>query len=128
MLEARRINAAIAVALLTVVALVAFGCGDSGPASTVEGFIETLKGKDCEKAVNFIDLEGVGASGKEVVKNCKETIDESEIVSYKVLDEKIDGDKAEVKVETVTKSNDGKDTSTFTINVVNKNGEWKISL
>jgi hypothetical protein len=128
MLGTGKFKAVIAVTVLLFASLVAFGCGDSGPKGSVESFINAFKDKNCEKAVDYIDLEGAGTNKEDMVKSCQASVGAGEIVSYKILEENINGDKATVKVETTTKIGDKEETTTDTIDVVKKNGEWKVSL
>ena len=51
-----------------------------------------------------------------------------EIGSYNITEEKIDGDKAAVKVEMTVKENGTDQTKTDTINLVQIDGQWKVSL
>ncbi len=121
----------IILAGVLLMALAAFGCGDSGPKAAVTGVMDAAKAKDCEKLVDYIDLESLKELGGEVTKemlvsSCKES-GMDDVVSYNILEENIDGDKAEVKVEVTAKQNGQEQTVTDTLTLINRNGEWKLT-
>lgn len=122
----------ILIAGLLTVMLAAAGCGGAGgPSATVEGFMEAAKDKDCSKMVDYLDIEsfqapGVSITREELISMCEES-GMDEIVSYKVIEEKIDGDKAEVKVEATGKADGDEETATNTLNLVKRGDEWKLS-
>jgi len=121
-----------AAAVLAVLTLAAFGCGETGPKAAVEDFMSAAKDKNCEKMVDLMDLKAVQDAGAtinrdELVDSCKSESGLGDVVSYKILEEKTDGDKAEIKVEVITKENDKESTETDTLTVNKRDGEWKIS-
>lgn len=127
-----RFRVLVAVSILAIMVLAAFGCGSSGPSAAVEGFIGAAKDKDCEKMIDYIDLTAFETSGvtinkQELVDACKAESALGEIVSYKILEETVDGDKATVKVEVTTKENDKEQTESDTLQLNKRDGEWKIS-
>lgn len=129
-----------AVMVLSAVLFVAFGCGGDSPEAAMEDFMQASKDKDCEKAVDLIDLssvesmlEGTGMSMDDMknglVEECKASSDETEIVDYKVGDAEMDGeDKATVEVEATTKSNGEETTDKETFSLIKIDGEWKIDI
>lgn len=122
-----------ALAVLAVVTLVAFGCGSTGPKAAVEDFMAAAKDKNCEKMVDLMDLKSVESAGAainrdELIQSCKAESGLGDVVSYKILEEKTDGDKSEIKIEVTTKENDKESTETDTLPVNKIDGEWKISL
>ncbi|MHB0915496.1 MAG: DUF4878 domain-containing protein [Thermoleophilia bacterium] len=130
----------VAVVVLSAIVFAAFGCGDSGPTAAVKAFFEASKDKDCEKAVDLLDLsaleEMMGAAGmntedvkKQMVDECNASSDEEEIVDYKIIEEKLEGDdKASVEVEVTTKMGDEESTDKTTFQMVKKDGDWKIDI
>ena len=119
--------------VLALLVLPLIGCGTSGAKQTVDGFMAAAKDKDCEKMVGYMDLspaaaQGVSINKDELVQACKDENGLGEVVSYKVLEEKVDGDNAEIKVEVVTKENGEEKTTTDTLKVINKDGSWLISI
>ncbi len=127
------LRAGIVLAVLVGLMLTAFGCGSSGPSAAVEGFIKATQDKNCSKMVDYMDLKSFEASGvtvgkDELVKACEEQKDQSELLSYKIIEEKTDGDKSEVKVEVTTKDNGEEKTESDTLTVNKQDGEWKVSL
>lgn len=122
-----------AAAVFAVVALAAFGCGSSGPKAAVEDFMAAAKDKNCEKMVDLMDLKalddaGAGINKDELVNSCKAESGLGDVVSYKILEEKTDGDKSEIKVEVTTKENDKETTESDTLTLNKRDGAWKISL
>ena len=127
-----------AVVVISVALLAAYGCGDEGPSATAEDFMQAMKDKDCEKAVDLIDLsalEGMlGASGMSMddmkqglIDDCSASTDE--FVDYKIGEEKMDGeDKATVEVEATVKSGEEESTQTQTLHLIKKDNEWKIDI
>ncbi|MHB9111319.1 MAG: Rv0361 family membrane protein [Thermoleophilia bacterium] len=127
-----RFRVLVAVSVLTILVLSAFGCGSSGPKAAVEDFMGAAKDKDCEKMIDLIDLSALETSGvaidkQELVDACKAESALGEIVSYKILEETVDGDKATVKVEVTTKENGNEQTESDTLQLNKRDGEWKIS-
>jgi len=122
----------IAALIVSLLALLA-GCGSSGPSSAVESFIKAAQDKDCNKMVDLMDLQAVEEQGatnvrEELVASCQQEANSSgEIVSYKIVEEKIEGDKAEVKIEVTTKENGEEKTDNDTLTVFQRDGEWKVS-
>jgi len=113
-------------------ALAAFGCGSAGPKAAVEDFMAAAKDKNCEKMVDLMDLKAVEDAGAainkdELVNSCKSESGLGDVVSYKILEEKTDGDKSEIKVEVTTKENDKETTESDTLTLNKRDGEWKIS-
>jgi len=129
-----------AVVVLLVAMFAAFGCGEDGPSAAVEAFMKASKDKDCETAVDLIDLssleEMLGATGMSMddmkaglVEECKASSEDDEIVDYKIGEETMDGeDKATVEVEATVKSGDEETTETETFHLIKKDGEWKIDI
>ena len=129
----KAISGFVAVMVFAFVLLAVFGCGDSGPKAAVDGFMKAANDKDCEKMIDYIDLtpmqaQGVPFSKDDLVKSCKDEGGLGEIGSYNITEEKIDGDKAEVKVEMTVKENGTDQTRTDTINLIQIDGQWKVSL
>jgi hypothetical protein len=133
-----RMMVKVVVALIVVLAvsLVAIGCGEDSPSAAVEDFIEATKDGNCDKAVDMLDLDvpGMEEAGlstddlkKEIVASCEADVENSEIVSYEVRNEEIDGDTATVEVEMTTKVDDEESTETDTLTLNKRDGEWKIS-
>jgi hypothetical protein len=115
-----------------LVALVLIGCGSSGPKAAVENFMEAAKNKDCEKMVNLMDLSAFEAAGvsqgkEELIQSCKDESGLGDVVSYKITEEKTEGDKGTVTVEVTTKEDGTENTETSTLTVNKIDGEWKIS-
>lgn len=122
-----------AVAVLTVVMLAAFGCGDTGPKGAVEDFMTAAKDKNCEKMIDMIDLKAAEDAGAtinkdDLAKSCNAESGLGDVVSYNITEENVDGDKAEVKVEVTTKANEQETTESDTLKVNKRDGVWKISL
>jgi hypothetical protein len=118
--------------VLALVALVLAGCGSSGPKAAVENFMEAAKDKDCEKMVDLMDLSAFEAAGlsqgkEEIIQSCKDESGIGDLVSYKITDEKTEGDIATVTVEVTTKEDGTENTETDTLTVNKINGEWKVS-
>jgi len=127
-----RFRVLVAVSVLAILVLSAFGCGSSGPKAAVDGFMGAAKDKNCEKMIDYIDLKGFETSGvtinkEELVEACKAESALGEVVSYKILEETADGDKATVKVEVTTKENGNEKTESDTLKLTKRDGEWKIS-
>ena len=127
-----RFRVLVAVSILAIMVLAAIGCGGSGPSAAVEGFINAAKDKDCEKMIDYIDLaafetQGVTINKQELVDACKAESALGEVVSYKILEETVDGDKATVKVEVTTKEDGQENTESDTLQLNKRDGEWKIS-
>lgn len=127
-----RFRILVAVSVLAILVLSAFGCGSSGPTAAVEDFMGAAKDKNCDKMIDLIDLKGFETSGvtidkQELVDACKAESALGEIVSYKILEETIDGDKATVKVEVTTKENGNEQTDSDTLQLTNRDGQWLIS-
>ena len=104
----------------------------SGPTAAVEDFMGAAKDKDCDKMIDLIDLKGFETTGvtidkQELVDACKAESDLGDIVSYKILEETIDGDKATVKIEVTTKENGNEQTESDTLQLTNRDGQWLIS-
>lgn len=118
--------------VLSLVVLVAIGCGSSGPKAAVENFMNAAKDKNCEKMVDLMDLSAMQAAGvagkEELIQSCKDESGFGEVKSYKILEETTEGDKGTVKVEITTNQNGTEKTESDTLTVNNINGEWKISL
>ncbi len=118
--------------LLAVLALAAFGCGGSGPQAAVEDFMNAAKAKDCEKMVDLLDLDapefqGLGMNKEALVEACKQDAEAGgEVVSFKVLEESVDGDTATVKVEVTTKVEGQESTETSTIKLTKRDDGWKL--
>jgi hypothetical protein len=134
-----RMMVKVVAALIVVLAMsvLAIGCGEDSPSAAVEDFIEATKDGDCEKAVDMIDLDmsGMEKAGintddmkKEIVASCEADVENSEIVSYEVRNEEIEGDTATVEVEMTTKVDGEESTDTDTLTLNKKDGEWKIGL
>lgn len=122
-----------AIAVLTVVMLAAFGCGDTGPKGAVEDFMAAAKDKNCEKMIDMIDLKAAEDAGAtinkdDLAKSCNAESGLGDVVSYNITEENVDGDKAEVKVEVTTKANEQETTESDTLKVNKRDGVWKISL
>jgi hypothetical protein len=127
-----RFRILVAVSVLAILVLSAFGCGSSGPTAAVEDFMGAAKDKNCDKMIDLIDLKGFETSGvtidkQELVDACKAESDLGDIVSYKILEETIDGDKATVKIEVTTKENGNEQTDSDTLQLTNRDGQWLIS-
>lgn len=125
------IRLAIAAAVLTIVMLAAAGCGDSSPTAAVEGLMNAAKEKNCAKMVDYFDMKGMESQGvsisrDELIKDCEES-GMDDVVSYKILEEKTEGDSAEVKVELTTKQNGQEETVSDTLTLIRRDGEWKFS-
>lgn len=117
--------------------LLALGCGsgattDAGKAA--EDWMDATKDKDCEKAIGFMDLdvpelEEFGITKEAMIEQCEADMgdgDDLEVVSYKVTEEEVDGDTAEVTVEATIKENGEESTDTQTFSMIKKDGDWKI--
>lgn len=129
----KAISGFVAVMVFAFVLLAVFGCGDSGPKAAVDGFMKAANDKDCEKMIDYIDLSQMQAqhapfSKDDLVQSCKDEGGLGEIGSYNITEEKIDGDKATVKVEMTVNENGTDSTKTDTINLVQIDGQWKVSL
>ncbi len=129
----KAINGFVAVMVFAFVLLAVFGCGDSGPKAAVDGFMKAANDKDCEKMIDYIDLspmqaQGVPFSKDDLIQSCKDEGGLGEVGSYNIIEEKINGDKAEVKVEMTVKENGTDQTRTDTINLIQIDGQWKVSL
>lgn len=127
-----RFGVLVAASVLAIMVMAAIGCGGSGPTTAVEGFMSAAQSKDCDKMIDYIDLKAFETSGvtinkQELVDACKAESGLGDVSSYKVLEEKVDGDKAEVKVEVTTKENGEDKTQSDTLKVNKIDGEWKIS-
>lgn len=122
----------VAVSILAMLVLAAFGCGSSGPSAAVEDFMGAAKSKDCDKMVDFLDMKAFESSGitinrDELVESCKAESGIGDVVSYKILEEKVDGDSAEIKVEVTTKEGEEETTESDTLKLIKRDGEWKIA-
>lgn len=129
----KAINGLVALMVLAFVLLAVSGCGDSGPKTTVDGFMKATKGKDCEKIFDYIDLsplqsQNLPYSKDDLIKSCKDEGGLGDISGYNITEEKVEGDKAEVKVEVTTNENGTDQTKTDTVNLIQIDGQWKISL
>jgi preprotein translocase subunit SecF len=121
----------IAVAVLALMVLPAMGCGTSGAEAAVKSFMDASKDKDCEKAVKYIDLDSeemqqLGVTEEALVASCKQSMDQGEVVSYKINSVTEEGDTATAEVEATTKTDGEESTDTTTFQLVKKDGEWKI--
>lgn len=102
------------------------------PSATVILFMEAARDKDCEAMVATFAFElfyESGISKEALVDECKRDAGiGGEVIDYKILQESIDGDKAEVEVEATTDTDGAQSTAsdTLTLNLIR--GEWKISL
>lgn len=118
--------------VLAVLALSAVGCGSSGSTAAVEGFMKAAQDKNCSKMIDYMDLKAAEAQGAvnkdELIKSCEDQQGLGDVASYKILEEKEDGDKAEVKVEVTTKENGTEKTQSDTLKVTKVDGDWKISI
>ena len=112
--------------------LAVFGCGSSGPSAAIDSFVKASQAKDCEKIVNLLDYseyekQGAVINRDDEIQNCKEHPESIEdIVSYKIVEEKVDGDTAQVKVETTTRVNGQEQTETVQLNLKNNGGTWQL--
>lgn len=118
--------------VLAILALSAVGCGSSGSTAAVEGFMKAAQDKNCSQMIDFMDLKAAEAQGTvnkdELIKACEAQQGLGDVVSYKILEESVDGDKAQVKVEVTTKENGEEKTQSDTLNVMQVDGDWKISI
>lgn len=121
------------VAVLAALLMAVAGCGSSGPTAAVEDFMKATQDKNCQKMIDAMDFKAAEEAGipnlkDELVKACEEEKDSGgELVSYKILEETINGDSATVKVEATTKNNDQEKTESTTLNLVQRDGKWLIS-
>lgn len=119
-------------AVLAALLMAVFGCGGSSAGAAMEDFLKAAQNKDCEKMVDMMDLSAItqmqSVSRDQLVESCKSESASGEILSYKILEEKVEGDKAEVKVEVTTKSEGQEDTESDSFTLNKKDGAWKISL
>ncbi|MDO8736262.1 MAG: DUF4878 domain-containing protein [Thermoleophilia bacterium] len=127
-----RYRVLVAVSVLAIMVLSAFGCGSSGPTAAVESFMKAAQDKDCETMIDYIDLSSLETSGvtinkEELVQACKSESALGDVVSYKVLEEKINGDTAEVKVEVTSKEDGAEKTESDTLKLNQRDGKWLIS-
>ena len=95
------------VMVLVFTSLAVFGCGDSGPKTAIDTFMSGAKDKDCVKMVDVIDIQTMQDQDSSItrdalVESCKQS-SLDEVVSYNVVAEKVEGDKAEATVEVTTK-------------------------
>ncbi|MHB1054318.1 MAG: Rv0361 family membrane protein [Thermoleophilia bacterium] len=118
--------------VLAVLMLAAVGCGSSPSTAAVENFMKAAQDKDCGKMIDLMDLSAAQAQGAinkdELIKSCEDSKGLGDVVSYKILEEKVDGDSATIKVEVTTKEGDKEKTESDTLTVKKVDGDWKISI
>jgi Domain of unknown function (DUF4878) len=119
--------------LLTIIALFAFAlslinCGGGGAsaAGTVKSYMAAMKKGDLKKAFSYVEdgeqmYEMTKSMGNDAMN--KEMAKMSKKMSYKIIDENIEGDNASVKVE--LKMGDDATTQKFKLKMIK--GEWLIT-
>jgi len=127
-----RFRVLVAVSVLAIIVLSAIGCGSSGPKAAVESFMSAAKDKDCKTMIEYIDLGSLQTAGAQINKDeliqaCEAESGLGDVVSYKILDETVNGDTAEVKVEVTTSENGNEKTESDTLKLNQRDGKWLIS-
>jgi hypothetical protein len=115
---------AVVFALCTILA----ACGKTNtPSATINGFLKEIKAENYEKAIEYFDpaiLEQPGAKEK-LTMLMKEGFSKDPIVTYKILDEEIDGNEAKVLVAATLESGE-KEEDHFDVVLVD--GSWYLSM
>lgn len=122
------------------IAIFLFSCNNSStstPSGTVTGFFEAAKKADENAFKSYLSKDdlafliaaegmakqkGIDEDKKQSIKD--EFVAKAKDASFKVLSEKIEGDKATVEVEV----KDGEKTNKETMNLIKEDGKWKLSL
>jgi hypothetical protein len=125
---------------IIVLTIILFSCNNgstSTPSGTVTGFFEAAKKADETAFKNYLSKDdlafiasmeamakqfGFGDDKKQNVKD--EFVAKAKNASFKILSEKIEGDKATVDVEI----KEAEKTEKQTMNLVKEEGKWKLSL
>lgn len=118
MIKARSVLSCV---FLFVLVFAAVGCGGNGdsPKDTVQSFYDALVKGDYKAAHALLSKGDQAFLTLDLFEMSMEEEGDLEDPDFKVLNEKIDGDKATVEVE----SSDGKET----VHLVKEDGKWKIS-
>ena len=113
---------ACAAALAAILA----GCGGSSPDSVAVNFLSNVRDGKFEDAAKCASkktaplIAMLGAMGKD-----SKELKEMKGTSFKVLETKVDGDKATVKIEA---SKDGKTEKAEDITLIKEDGAWKVDV
>lgn len=114
--------------LIVAFATMIAACGKlSSPSSTMKGFLGALKAEKYEKAVEHFEpaiLEEPGAKEK-LTSLLKQEFSKDPLVKFKILDEEIAGDEAEVLVSLTQESGD-EDEDSF--DLVRVDGSWYLTM
>lgn len=128
----------IAVLLAALLVAGATGCGSSGPADTVEDFLQAALDKDCRKMVELSSTRSLGEQTRdEAIQDCESSEELSSILavfegieleSFEAIEEDIRGEDATVKARMTFRIADNEETTEETFKLVQETGEWKVDL
>lgn len=124
--------------LLSMMFFIVAGCGNgnkSEPAQALDEFVKASNEVACEKFMDLVDYSELEAAGapvnkEEEIQKCQRTKEQNpdalqQITDYKILDEKIDGDRAELIVEMTTETASGEGKDTIPMNLKRTEGKWR---
>ena len=124
------INHRLLFSLALLAALVAAGCADSGPASTVKQFYRSVESGELEEASEMLTGQMVAMLGRDKIKAAmgKAMADSSKkggIQSVDILSEEVDGAVAKVHLRMTYGNGETKEEE---LELIKVDGRWLISL
>lgn len=126
----RRLRSALLFVLVAAWLTAAAGCGDSAVRQTIEGFLGAAREHDCEKMVDYVDLDTQGSgniSRADLVKACKDEGGLGNVTGWSFTGERVEGDTATVGVELTVTDGGQQQANRGSFNLIRKEGVWKLT-